>query len=648
VCDTLLPAIHRDDDPHGVFACGAEVAGTALRAEELITSLSDPFDRERLTLLLSTLGSPAANLLLMGRLLRFDAMTYDQREAVLRGWAHSSIPLKRMGFQALKRLVHVAYCCWPVAEGGHPLWQAAGYPGPLPQPDQVVDPVPAVTIDADTIIECDVVVVGSGAGGGVVAGTLAKAGRSVVVLEKGPNPGSGDMTQCEGDMLQALYLDGGTIMTQSGSLPILAGSCVGGGTVVNYTASFPLPERTRAEWDNRSGLSLFQSARFAQSLATVSERVNVTTRWSTPSARDAILERGCNALGWHVGEMPRNVTDCRGEIECGYCAYGCRHGAKNSTARTYLTDAVRDGARIIAHCDVERVLIEGGRAAGVVGTVLAADGRRHLVTVRSRVVVAAAGAIYTPVVLRRSGLHNPNIGRGLRLHPASGVVGTFDERVEPWSGVMQARYSDQFVDLDGEGYGVKFETAPVHFALAASAFGWDGARRFREDAAQLGNLSVAGLLVRDRDPGRVDVSRSGHPRVHYELSRRDVAHVREGVQHGAELLAAAGAREIRSLHTPTVRAEPAGAGWLERFTAGIDALGFTHCRMSYITFHQMASAAMGSDPSSSVASETGETHEVQGLYVADASAFPTSSGVNPMITIMAIADHVARAIDEAW
>jgi choline dehydrogenase-like flavoprotein len=633
VCETLLPGTSAGPD----------------RVEHLIASLSDPGDRRRLLLVLSALDSPFVNLALSGRYASFVDMPPAVREAVLRGWAFSRLPQRRAAFQALKRLAHVAYYCWPTEDTSHPMWRAAGYPGPLPAPAAAIEPLPTVAVDRDTVLDCDVVVVGSGAGGGVAAAVLAQAGRSVVVLEKGGNLSSRDMTQIEGDMLGSLYLDGGLVMTQSGSLPILAGSCLGGGTVINYTTSFPLPDRVRAEWDARSGLALFSSPRFAESLARVCARLNVGTRWTTPGVRDALLERGCRALGWHVDRIPRNVTDCREGLECGYCGYGCRHGAKNSTARTYLADAARSGARLVVRCDVERVIRAGGRATGVVGSVRAPDGTPRRLTVHGRAVVVAAGSLHTPALLLRSGLENPNIGRNLHLHPATAVGGFFAQRIEPWGGALQTRYSDQFADQGG-GYGTKFETAPVHFALPASGFGWEGARQHRDDIGRLAHLSIVGVLLRDRDAGRVTVSREGRPRVHYELSRGDAAHVRRGLLGAAQVLAAAGAQELFTLQTPPARARPGeGEGsWLDRLARDADARGYRRCRMSYISFHQMGSAALGRDPARSVAGETGEAHGLRGLYIADASTFPTSSGVNPMITIMAIADHVARAVADAW
>ena len=647
VCDTLLPEIARDDDPEGFFATGARAAGTAGRVERLIESLSDPRDRDRLRMLLSALGSPLVNLLMSGKLASFPAMGPATREAVLRSWAHSRVSVRRAGFQALKRLAHVAYYGWPMADGSHPAWRAAGYPGPLPQPEKAIEPLPTLQVESDSTLDCDVVIAGSGAGGGVVAGVLAAAGLDVVVLEKGPNPGSRDMTQVEGEMLGSLYLEGGLLMTQSGSMPVLAGSCLGGGTVINYTTSFPLPENVRGEWDRLSGLSLFESARFTASLERVSTRLDVGTRWTTPGRRDEILERGCRKLGWHVDLMPRNVTDCLEGLECGYCGYGCRHGAKNSTARTYLSDAAAAGARLVVGCEVDRVVSEAGRVTGLEATVTRSDGAPCRLTVRARAVVVAAGAVHTPAILKRSGLANKRIGRGLLLQPATAVMGVFPERVDPWAGSIQTRYSDQYADQD-DGYGAKLETAPAHFVLAASAFGWDSARQFKEDVARLGHIGLVGVLLRDRDPGKVVVGKDGRPRVHYELSRFDALHVRNAVRGAARLLAEAGAKEIFTLQTPPVRGWPGKGAWLDRLMSEADSRGYRYARMSYISFHQLGTAAMGRDPTRSVIDEMGEAYGLRGLYVADGSAFPGSSGVNPMLTIMTIADHVARGIAERW
>ncbi len=605
----------------------------------------DREDRAKLELVIRALGSAIGTMLLTGHGSCFAKLPRQRREAILQAWSASALPLKRAGFQALKRLIHVAHYCWPGPTGRHPAWDHTGYPGPLPPPQQGTTRLAEPTVDRDMTLECDVVVVGSGAGGGVVAGVLAESGRDVIVLERGLNAGSEDMTQIEGDMLGALYLRGGLLMSQNGSMPILAGGCVGGGTVINYTTSLPLPAATRAEWDERAGIHLFTTARFGESVERVSRRLDVGTRWTTPGTRDRILERGCRALGWHVATIPRNVTECREGTECGFCAYGCRHGAKNSTARTYLADAVDRGARLVSRCDVRAIMIEGERAVGV-RAVVHRDGHAYAVTVRARRVVIACGAVYTPAVLARSGVTNRMVGRNLYLHPSTALMGIFAERVEPWTGALQTRYSEHMADLSG-GYGVRFETAPIHLALVASGFGWESARAHRLDVAALAHTGLVGVLLRDRRPGRVAVTRNGRPKVHYEVSRLDAAHTRAGLLAAGRILHAAGAERLVSLHTPPARVATAATSWERDLTSSMDASGYRRCRMSYISFHQMGTAAMGANRQA-VVDERGEVHGVRGLFVADASTFPASSGVNPMLTIMAIADHVARGIQDAW
>ena len=638
LCETFVPSSGEPGDGTG--------EPHLARVESLIDQIVDPQARTKLLLLLTALGNPLANALFGGPLRSLHAMPLEDRVRVMRGMAESAIQLRRAGFQAIKRLVNVSHYAFPAANGSHPAWEAVGYPGPLPhEPHENDTRLPELAITGDTTLDCDVVVVGSGAGGGVAAGVLAQGGRSVIVLEKGAQHTPKDFSWIEGESFASSYLDRGLIMTESGSLPILAGQGLGGGTVINYSTSFAMPDRTREQWDHLSGLDLFTSSRFSESYARVHERLSVSTQWSIPIKRDRMFEEGCRALGWHVDTIPRNVKGCPDERRCGYCGYGCRDGAKQSTALTYLADATAAGARIVTRCDVEKALIERGRATGVVGRVTLGDGRTATLTVRAKTVIAACGSVYNPAFLARSGVPNPNIGRGLRLHPGSALAGIFPERMDPWLGYQQVRYSDQFA-YQTDGYGVKFEVLPMHFALPASAFGWVGPAEHKQDLRRLGHLGLVALLLRDRDPGRVVTGRDGRPRVHYELSAFDQQHVRTAMRGAAQLLAQQGATEIFTVQQPPARVKPGAAGWLDGLQSDMDARGYDRCRMAFITFHQMASCTMGKERGTSVVGETGESHDVKGLYVADASAFVTSSGVNPMITIMALADHIARGINE--
>jgi hypothetical protein len=224
------------------------------------------------------------------------------------------------------------------------------------------------------------------------------------------------------------------------------------------------------------------------------------------------------------------------------------------------------------------------------------------------------------------------------------VWARFEERVEPWTGILQARYSDEFVDLDGRGYGFRFETAPVHPLFPASFLGWEDGPSFKRDILNLGHLDVAGILLRDRDHGEVVIRGDGTPIWKYAISKYDQAHIREGVLRAAELYAAAGATEIISSTIRPVRWHPGTGRPISEFMDGVDAIGYGSNRTGYFTFHQMGSARMGSDPATSVVDDSNRVHGVDGLYVMDGSCFPTASGVNPMLSIASIAHRGATLL----
>jgi choline dehydrogenase-like flavoprotein len=255
--------------------------------------------------------------------------------------------------------------------------------------------------------------------------------------------------------------------------------------------------------------------------------------------------------------------------------------------------------------------------------------------VRARVVVVAAGALYTPVLLRRSGLANRNIGRHLHLHPTTGVSGVFDEEIRPWEGTLQALYSDEHADL-ADGYGLKYETAPVHRGVLAAFAPWEGATESAGLLAELPRLSGIGVLLRDRSEGEVHVTRAGRPRVRYRLADVDIGHVRTGIDGAARIFEAAGARRIFSSHARLVAYEPAH-GTRSAFMRTADAAGYAPGQCTFYSFHLMGSARMGASAATSVCKPTGETWDASGVYVMDGASFPSASGVNPMITIEATA-----------
>src|SRR5947209_7368031 len=595
-------------------------------------------ERRQLAALLAAWNSPALGPLGGVGLKSFATLAPQQREQALLSWGDSRLPQRRAVFQALRKGALLFYYMLPGRDGGrNPAWDAIGYDGPL-GPLEGAPPKALRTTEtgAGGTLECDVVIVGSGAGGGAAAGVLSGAGLDVIVVEAGDYYDDQDFEGSELGAFTRFYM-GAPAATHDQSVGLVAGACLGGGTVVNYTTSFRTPDEVRAEWAAQ-GVPAFTSGDYTESLDAVCERLGVNQEHNDPSTREQKLRDGCLKLGWHIDAMPRGVRNCAQGKECGYCGLGCRVGAKQSVVKTWLSDAHAAGTRLITGTNVERVLIEGGAARGIAGRTT--DGQ-HL-TVRARAVVAACGAIHTPALLKRSGLQNQNIGKHLKLHPATAVWGVYDEELKPWEGVMQALYSDQHRDLH-DGYGLKYETAASHPHLFLGFAPWRGSSQHYGLMEALSNTVPMGVLLRDRDGGEVRVGRDGEPVVRYKLSPFDSDHLRTGIDGAAQIHDAAGAQRIYSSRPRWVAYDP-GSGSRDQFMAAADAAGYGagHCALS--SFHIMGSARMGGTPASSVCDPTGQTWEVRDLYVCDGSTFPTASGVNPQISIQAIAHMNASGL----
>jgi long-chain-alcohol oxidase len=618
----------------------------AASMEETFARLPSEADRRRLRLIVGILGRRSGTFLLTGRPLPFHRWSRQQRVAVMSSWSTSRLRFRRQLFQVFKQLSLLAFLGDTDDDGSNPVWPEIGYPGPVSAPPPTPKAIRTTTLDGDTTLTCDAVVIGSGAGGGVVAGELSAAGKNVIVLEEGGYYNEADFNQLELAMMRKLYYQGGFAATSDAAIALIAGGCLGGGTVVNYTTSFRSPNWLREEWANRYGLTGFMADDYTASMDAVYERLGVNYGHSRVSARERVLERGMRQLGWHAASMPRNVQGCTQDARCGFCGYGCQLGAKQSTLKTYLLDAYQRRARIVVNCTVDRVLVEDGRAVGVRATVRQPEMPAFTLIVRSRAVVAAAGAIGTPALLLRSGIHSPAVGKGLRLHPSTAVSGIFDEPLRPWEGTLQAIYSDEFVDLDGQHFGPKIESAPLHPALLALVTPWRKPDQYRRLMRSLPNLSLTGILLRDSGAGQV-TTRNGTPRVNYRLSRHDQAHMRKGIEAGVRILEAAGAKEIFTSQAAYVAYRPGQPGGVPAFMDEVDRHGYGPGQMAYVSFHQMGSCRMGNEPATSVVGPDHQAHAVKGLFVADGSAFPSASGVNPMITIMAMAHRASRFIAAA-
>jgi len=642
ICDTLLPSLEPPDASTKMVAAYYRRSARDLHvAEQIAEKLGQESSdvQADIRLFLTLFAAPPVSLFLAGSARPFMALTQAKREQFLLVLANSPIGPFRQGYQGLKRLAGLIYFSALDRQGRNPNWEVLEYAAPTPA-SAVSRPIAPLIIAQNTTLEADVVVIGSGAGGGVVAGELAKTGKRVIVLEKGGYNYEGNFTLQEAQAMPELFLKRGALSTKDLGIIMLAGSTLGGGTAVNWMTSLRTPDNVLAEWDQHSGLSgCFTSSQVQHSFAAVEQRIQVNTENSQHNRQNQLLFDGAASLGYHAGVVPRNAVGC--EQRCGSCNMGCRHGCSQSTMKTYLQDAYDHGARIIVNCSADKVLLENKRAVGVEARYQDVRTRRsYRVSIRAKSVIVAAGALHSPAILLRSGLENPHIGRHLHLHPSAISVGVYPEKVYAWQGVLQSAYSSQFMQLDGN-YGYALEVAPTHPGLFGLATPWYSARNYRDEMTSVAHLASVIVLNRDKGEGTITLDRAGEPVVNYAVSAYDRKHIVHGLRQGTRIHLAAGAERVISLQNKPTDLRRSAQGAIQRqrlrkFDQLIERRGLGSNRIVLFSAHQMGTCRMGADPKTSVTDEHQQVHGVKGLFVCDSSVFPSASGVNPMLSIMAL------------
>jgi choline dehydrogenase-like flavoprotein len=484
-------------------------------------------------------------------------------------------------------------------------------------------------------VDCDVVVVGSGAGGAMAALNLASAGLRVVVVEAGPQVEPGDMTRDAPKFLARYFWDGGLRLiggtTQS---PSLQGRCLGGSTISNSAIMLALPQWVRAEWRRETGIAMFEARELDAAYARVFRRCQVGPTPMTAMGRRNLIARDAieGAAGIIGGPLPRAVVDCEG---CADCLTGCAGGRKQSVDRSCLPDAEQHGARIFTCAEVDRVLSEGNRAVGVTGRVVDPRGRATLAKfhVRAPRVVLAAGTMHTPVILQRSGM-NPRgrVGATMFCHIGGGMVGIMDEVVDPWVGATQG-----WGAISTEIRGLKYESlwaAPSVLMVRWGDVGLPFVRRLGE----VKHAAVIAVVYRGDVSGSVKATRKGTPRMKLWVPDKNVEPIMRGMKIAADALLKVGARYV---HTGIQGAVPEMR--TETDTASLLSPRITAKHLAMTLNHTFGSCRMTADDSGPVDPE-GKLRGVEGLYVCDASVFPSPSAVNPQATIMALADLTSRRL----
>ena len=507
-------------------------------------------------------------------------------------------------------------------------------------------------------IDTDVLIVGSGCGGGVCAKNMAEAGYKVLVVEKSYHYSTEHFPMGTVDGSYCIFENGGAILADDASILTIAGSAWGGGGVVNWSASIHTQDYVREEWA-KEGLTFFQEDKFTHCLDKVADRMGVSTQYIKHNFANEKLMEGGKKLGLKVGAIPQNTGNQ--EHDCGYCTLGCPSATKQGPAVSFLPDAARAGAKFIEGFTVDKITFDeksssAKRATGVTGTWRSRDRKTsQQLSIHAKTVITSAGTMSSPLILTRSGVKNPNLGRNLHLHPVAFSRARYDQETKPWDGAIMTG----LVDLDT----CKIEIPTMLPLTCALMTPWKGGLDLKLQVSQFHHWAATIALTRDRDGGRVYADpQDGTCHMDYKISPYDAANMLEGIIVSSKIHYLSGATEIASPN-PSIdnwirddaeeanMAASTGPSFSPSFTAFLSSLKShpSPLRGPGVTLtsaHQMGTCRMSTSPKTGVTDGTGKVWGTEGLYVADASLFPSASGANPMLTTLAISDWVSTGIIE--
>jgi len=491
-------------------------------------------------------------------------------------------------------------------------------------------------------LACDVAIVGSGAGAGITAELLTKAGLHVVMVEEGPLRSSADFNQREAEAYPALYQESAARKTSDKAITILQGRCVGGSTTVNWTSSFRTPTETLAYWRSRFALDGFGDHDLAPFFEQAERRLSIGPWLTPPNENNDLLRRGAARLGIPAAAIARNVTGC---WNLGSCGMGCPTNAKQSMLVTTIPWALDHGATLLVETRADRFDFANGRVRALHCT--AAGNGDAPVRIEARHFVLAGGAINSPAVLLRSQAPDPHgrLGRRTFLHPVVMSAALLEQRVEGWQGAPQSIYSDHFLGtqpIDGP-IGYKLEAPPLHpviFASTVSGYGRAQAELLR--AFPHTHVQIA--LLRDgfheEAPGGVVRLRGdGSPELDYPLTDFVMDGARRALLSMAEIQFAAGARQVLPVHE---LARPYGS-WDEARRALQD-MPMMPLQTKIVSAHVMGGCGLAGHERQGVARPDGVHWQLENLSIHDGSLFPTSIGANPQLSVYGIANRLAQGL----
>ena len=488
----------------------------------------------------------------------------------------------------------------------------------------------------------DVCIIGSGCGGGASAKVLAEAGKKVIVLEEGGHFTSKDFDATEQTAYTNLYQQRAGQATDDLSVTVLQGRCVGGSSTVNWTTSLRTPDFVLEAWKRDHGVQGLSMRELEPYFEKVEQYLDIHTEpFENHNPNNRILLDGAKQLGYRAMAVGRNTKDC---VKAGACGLGCPFDAKKTVAITYIPDAVKAGATVFANFRANKIEVRGSgkRVSGVVFDQETRKAKTEFI-IDAPVVIVSASAINSPVLLLKSNLANSSgqLGKNLTFHLTSAVLGLYEKIMYGAGGIPQSAMCDEFLNKNGDGGGFWLEAVPIYPTLAGLALPGFGSFH-REMMREYPHIGATIVLVKEiESSGRVTVNDEGRASISYELRGKDLEYLKQGLDVAARFHFATGARKVMTLHSrPTEFQSPAE---IHRKLAAAD---WGANEIAMYSAHPLGTCRMGSDARTSVVDSHCQTHDAKGVFVIDGSVTPTSLGVNPQVTILAIAEKSAEWLAE--
>jgi choline dehydrogenase-like flavoprotein len=505
-------------------------------------------------------------------------------------------------------------------------------------------------VDHDLIVDADICIIGSGAAGAVLGQKLAGGAsgggnkrKSVVILEKGGYYDSEDMNQREVDMIPLLWKNGGANFTDNLRIVIAQGQCLGGSTIINDAVCFKTPLIVREQW-RKMGVDI-SDQKWNEALEEVWNKIHVSkVKEEDLNINNLMLKRACAIKRYKSSENDRNCQDCR---KCGFCHLGCHYETKQDMLVTYIHEMLNNPgseANIFCNCVSDKITYSNGVVDGVEGSFIDSSGtRKYNIRVNAKLVIVSAGAIASSQLLLKSRIAEGKTGKGLSLHPAPFLLGKFKEKINAYDGIPMAYTCHEFGITNGisnGGFLIESIFLPIfQFSMGLPTF-LEYHQKFMEDFT---HYTMAGVMIRDESNGIVTLTENGNPKVHYALSQKDRKNISNGLKTLAEMWFDVGAEQVISGHRDLTVLNRK-----EEIQTLVQAVENNPDALQVASAHPQGGNRMGEDVKACVVDSHCRVHGFKNLFVCDASVFPTSLGVNPQVTVMALATMTADNINQVW